>query len=38
MLIKTKIQNGFIPLVIMLLLVILAVIAVAFLRVYRAQG
>jgi Tfp pilus assembly protein PilX len=31
-------STGFIPLVIMLLLVIAAVIAVAFIRVYKAQG
>jgi Tfp pilus assembly protein PilX len=31
-------DSGFIPLVILLLLVIVAVIAVAFIRVYKAQG
>jgi Tfp pilus assembly protein PilX len=35
---NNKNQNGFIPLVIMLLLAIVAVIAVAFIRVYKAQG
>lgn len=34
----TKTQNGFIPLVIMLLLVILAAIVIVYLRVSRAQG
>gem|GEM_PF-4460561 len=35
---KAKSQNGFIPLVIVLILLIVAVIAVAFMRVYKAQG
>jgi Tfp pilus assembly protein PilX len=35
---KTKIQNGFIPLVIMLILAIVVVITLAFMRVYKAQG
>jgi Tfp pilus assembly protein PilX len=35
---KNKMQNGFIPLIIMLLLVVAAVVAIAFLRVYKAQG
>jgi hypothetical protein len=38
MLNKNKYQDGFIPLVIALLLLILLVVAVAFLRVYKAQG
>jgi flagellar basal body-associated protein FliL len=35
---KNKKQNGFIPLIIVLMLLIGAAIAVAFLRVYKAQG